>query len=111
MSAAKYTHCIECGEVFSGSNVHSVEGALETQISGMCEDCFDEVCADIEDEHEDAYVYAVLPGQETPDEPQAGWYYAREDGDPHGPFNSKEDAERLANYRGEDNAHHEGAAA
>lgn len=41
MNQPKYTHCIECGEPFTEANVHTRDGVLETQISGMCEDCFD----------------------------------------------------------------------
>jgi hypothetical protein len=35
--------CIECGEPFSTNNVHTIDGAYETQQSGLCEDCFDEI--------------------------------------------------------------------
>lgn len=35
--------CIQCGEKFSETNVYTKEGALETQISGICERCFDEI--------------------------------------------------------------------
>ena len=33
--------CSFCGEPFSPNNVKSVPGWKETQISGMCETCFD----------------------------------------------------------------------
>lgn len=41
--------CIECGEPFTEKNVHTELGWRETKISGMCEDCFDEVTGDPED--------------------------------------------------------------
>lgn len=45
--SAKYpdiqTSCISCGAMFDEVNTHSVAGWRETQISGMCEDCFDEL--------------------------------------------------------------------
>ena len=33
--------CLECDKPFSLSNVHTSEGWKETQLSGLCEDCFD----------------------------------------------------------------------
>lgn len=36
----KYTHCVDCGQIFSEANVLSVPGWRETQISGTCEACF-----------------------------------------------------------------------
>jgi hypothetical protein len=47
-----YTHCIACKQSFSPSNVHTRAGALETQISGMCEDCFDAAFEGMDDEDE-----------------------------------------------------------
>lgn len=44
----KYCECIECKKPFTQKNVHSLEGWAETQISGMCEDCFDALFADEE---------------------------------------------------------------
>jgi hypothetical protein len=42
--------CIVCKEFFVfGKNVFTDEGIAETQISGMCESCFDETCNEIED--------------------------------------------------------------
>lgn len=35
--------CIECKERFSDKNVYSSAGAKETQISGLCEQCFDKI--------------------------------------------------------------------
>jgi hypothetical protein len=33
--------CLECKQPFSDRNTHSEAGWKETQISGLCEDCFD----------------------------------------------------------------------
>ena len=33
--------CVKCGEPFSTKNVHTQAGWEETKISGLCEDCFD----------------------------------------------------------------------
>lgn len=33
--------CVQCGEAFSALNVFTPAGARETQISGLCERCFD----------------------------------------------------------------------
>lgn len=54
------THCIECERPFTfgvttpdyQATVYSMAGARETQITGMCEACFDEICADIEGDDE-----------------------------------------------------------
>jgi hypothetical protein len=45
-----YTNCVCCKEEFSKENVFTKEGAAETQISGMCEKCFDAI---FEEEEED----------------------------------------------------------
>lgn len=37
----RYTQCVRCLDYFSDDNTHSKAGWAETQISGMCEDCFD----------------------------------------------------------------------
>lgn len=37
----KYTHCINCSSEFNSKNTFTKEGWRETQISGMCERCFD----------------------------------------------------------------------
>jgi len=42
-SLAQYHHCVECEEPFTPSNVYSADGWKETQISGLCEDCFDTI--------------------------------------------------------------------
>lgn len=47
-----YTHCVYCKEEFSKENVFTQEGAVETQISGMCEQCFDAIF-EYYDEEED----------------------------------------------------------
>lgn len=44
-----YTHCIECRQLFTSKNVFTREGAKETQLSGMCECCFDELFEDSEE--------------------------------------------------------------
>jgi len=33
--------CVQCGEAFTALNVFTPAGARETQISGLCEKCFD----------------------------------------------------------------------
>lgn len=39
-----YTHCIECDQEFKlDVNVFTIAGHRETQISGLCECCFDEL--------------------------------------------------------------------
>jgi len=45
-----YTNCVCCKEEFSKENVFTQEGAAETQISGMCEKCFDEILEWCEEE-------------------------------------------------------------
>jgi hypothetical protein len=42
----KYTSCIECEQTFSNANVHTLDGWGGTQISGLCEICFDELMED-----------------------------------------------------------------
>jgi hypothetical protein len=44
----KFNSCISCNEPFSKENIHSIEGWRETQISGLCEYCFDNVFKDQE---------------------------------------------------------------
>ena len=39
-----YTKCVCCNLPFTSQNVYSRAGWKETQISGMCEKCFDEAC-------------------------------------------------------------------
>jgi hypothetical protein len=48
-----YTKCEMCKQPFSALNVFSVEGAKETQISGLCEACFDSLFADDEEDYEE----------------------------------------------------------
>lgn len=38
-----YTHCVECSLPFSPLNTTTEAGWIETQISGLCEKCFDEL--------------------------------------------------------------------
>lgn len=40
---ALYCTCITCNHIFTGSNVKTTRGWRETQISGMCETCFDDL--------------------------------------------------------------------
>lgn len=46
----RYCACVNCEQPFTDKNTHSAAGWRETQISGLCEDCFDQVTADLEDE-------------------------------------------------------------
>jgi hypothetical protein len=39
----RFTKCISHKGEFSGANTHTRLGWRETQISGMCEDCYDEL--------------------------------------------------------------------
>ena len=43
------TCCMDCKLDFSSSNTHTSAGWAETQISGMCEDCFDALFPDEDD--------------------------------------------------------------
>ena len=45
-----YIKCILCKEPFTESNVYTDLGWKETQVSGMCEKCFDECFMDNEDD-------------------------------------------------------------
>lgn len=42
--------CVSCKEPFSSKNVHTDAGWRETQLSRLCEDCFDAAFADMEDD-------------------------------------------------------------
>ena len=42
--------CIRCKQPFTHANVFSPEGWKETEISGMCEMCFDDCTLSLEDE-------------------------------------------------------------
>lgn len=48
--APRFSNCIECKAPFTDKNTHSTAGWRETQMSGLCEDCFDAVFADMEDD-------------------------------------------------------------
>jgi hypothetical protein len=37
------THCMACGARFTDANVYTEAGWIETQISGICEACYDAV--------------------------------------------------------------------
>ncbi len=39
----RYRACQECGDDFTPRTVHTKQGWAETQISGICENCFDEL--------------------------------------------------------------------
>lgn len=43
MDLVSFTGCIDCGQTFSTTNVYSVAGWRETQLSGLCESCFDRI--------------------------------------------------------------------
>ena len=46
-----YTKCIDCKQPFTEENVLTEEGHEETQISGLCEICFDSLfCSMVEEE-------------------------------------------------------------
>jgi hypothetical protein len=45
----RFLYCRSCSEPFSERNVYSHAGWLETQISGLCETCFDTL-ADVPDQ-------------------------------------------------------------
>ena len=42
----KFVSCLHFGEQFSPANVHTRMGWRESQISGWCENCFDDVFKD-----------------------------------------------------------------
>lgn len=47
------THCAQCKKPFDfGGNVYSMAGARDTQIIGMCEVCFDELCKELDEDAE-----------------------------------------------------------
>lgn len=48
----RYTACVSCKERFSDANCHTQAGWQETQISGLCERCFDEATAEPEEQEE-----------------------------------------------------------
>ena len=48
-----YTKCITCNQPFSKDNVFTDAGAVETQLSGMCECCFDALFEGMNDEEDD----------------------------------------------------------
>ena len=67
-----YTACVACKERFSDANCRTQAGWQETQISGLCEACFDEICAEEPEEDEDFDPYEAagespfgLPGGGT----------------------------------------------
>ena len=40
---AQFCTCITCNNPFTGSNIQTSQGWKETQISGICETCFDDM--------------------------------------------------------------------
>lgn len=46
----RYMACLACSADFSDMNTRTPEGWIETQISGYCEDCFDVICAEPEED-------------------------------------------------------------
>jgi hypothetical protein len=48
-----FTKCVGCTRPFSDENCFTQAGWQETQISGVCERCFDQMCADAEAEEEE----------------------------------------------------------
>ena len=53
-SRLTHTCCTQCNLHFSQANVHTSAGWAETQISGLCEDCFDGLFEEEEEEDDDA---------------------------------------------------------
>lgn len=47
-----YTACVSCKQEFSDENCFTQAGWQETQISGMCERCFDAATMESEDDEE-----------------------------------------------------------
>lgn len=45
----RYRSCITCSNVFSKANVKTLMGWRETQISGICETCFDKMFEKFDD--------------------------------------------------------------
>lgn len=48
-----YIACINCGECFSPANIFTAAGAKESQISSMCEKCFDALFSEEDDPDEE----------------------------------------------------------
>lgn len=67
----RYTRCLDCKAEFTDANVLTPSGWRETQISGTCETCFDEMFADDGDEGFDEELenlqdaYEVLPKERS----------------------------------------------
>lgn len=45
-------HCVDCKQEFTNKNVFSEAGWRETQITGLCEKCFDRLTIYDEDEYD-----------------------------------------------------------
>ena len=41
--------CLRCNQPFSPDNTKTAAGWRDTQISGVCEQCFDTICKDMEE--------------------------------------------------------------
>jgi hypothetical protein len=63
-SRVKHTSCVECKQRFSDGNCFTQAGWEETQISGLCESCFDEMTAEPEDEGDDGWDGEGLEGDD-----------------------------------------------
>lgn len=48
---AKHLTCTNCSLPFSSENVYTREGWAETQISGICESCFDDMFENMEEDN------------------------------------------------------------
>jgi hypothetical protein len=44
--ACKFENCVACKKMFTSLNTHTEAGWRETQISGICETCFDKAFGD-----------------------------------------------------------------
>ena len=52
LNLAPFLCCVLCYKPFSSENTHTLVGWQETQISGFCEDCFDQAFEDAEEEQD-----------------------------------------------------------
>lgn len=53
-SGQTFTKCVTCERPFTNDNVKTAAGWRETQITGICEECFDSLFEDDEDIDEEA---------------------------------------------------------
>lgn len=47
--AAKFSHCFDCKSPFNSINTQTAAGWRETQISGICETCYDQLFSEGEE--------------------------------------------------------------